>query len=165
MTIPAVLIPRRSPLRWLMAAAAVTAAAAHIPVIGPHLEEAPYMGVLFILLTIACLMLATAAILYDAPAVYLAAAITCGLTIVGYAATRLVAFPMLADDVGNWMEPLGVVSIIAEAIVVACSIAVLWARRAARAHRAVGIDNDLARIGEIDSLELGGHGADVDHQR
>jgi hypothetical protein len=123
-----VLIARRSRLRWLLAIAAVGAAVAHIPVIGHDLHEAPYMGVSFILLTIACLMLATAAILYDAPAVYLAAATICGLTIIGYAATRLVAFPMLADDVGNWLEPLGVVSIIAETIAVACSIAALRPR-------------------------------------
>jgi hypothetical protein len=127
---PAVL-PLRSPLRWLMATAAVGAAAAHIPVIAPHLEEAPYMGVLFILLTIACVALATAAIVYDAPVVYLAAATICGLTIIGYAATRIVAFPMLEHDVGNWLEPLGVVSIIAEAIVVVSSIASL------RSHQTV----------------------------
>jgi hypothetical protein len=124
-SIPALLIPRHSPLRWLMAAAAAGAAAAHIPVTGHHLEEAPYMGVMFILLTVACISLATAAILYDAPAVYLAATTVCGLTIMGYAATRLVAFPMLEHEVGNWLEPLGVVSIIAETIVVASSIAVL----------------------------------------
>jgi hypothetical protein len=100
-SIPGVLLPMRSTLRWVMATAAVSAGAAHIPVIPPHLKEAPYMGVLFILLTIACIALAMAAITYDAPMVYLAAATICGLTIIGYAATRLVAFPMLADDVGN----------------------------------------------------------------
>jgi hypothetical protein len=127
-TIPAPLVAQRSPLRWVMAAAASIAAAAHIPVVAPHLEEAPYMGVLFILLTIACATLAVAAVVYDAPAIYLAAATICGLTIIGYAATRIVAFPMLADDVGNWLEPLGVVSIIAETIVVAASIAALRSR-------------------------------------
>jgi hypothetical protein len=61
--------------------------------------------------------------------VYLAAATICGLTIIGYAATRLVPFPMLADDVGNWLEPLGVVSIVAETVVVGSSIAALRCRR------------------------------------
>ena len=128
-SIPGVLLPMRSTLRWLMATAAVSAGAAHIPVIPPHLKEAPYMGVLFILLTIACIALAMAAITYDEPLVYLAAATICGLTIIGYAATRLVAFPMLADDVGNWLEPLGVVSIVAETAVVASSIVALRCRR------------------------------------
>ena len=62
----------------------------------------------------------------DSPAVCLAAAMTCGLAIVGYGATRLVAFPLLADDVSNWLEPLGVLSITAESVVVAvCASALL----------------------------------------
>lgn len=108
----------KSGLRWPLAGAAIVAAIAHVPVIGPHLDEAPYMGVLFILLTTACVVLATAAILYDSAAVYAASAVVCGTAIIGYAATRLVAFPLLADDVGNWLEPLGVLSIASEAVVV-----------------------------------------------
>ena len=54
----------------------------------------------------------------DTMAVYAFAMLTCGLAIVGYIATRLVAFPLLADDVGNWFEPMGVLSVGSEAIVV-----------------------------------------------
>jgi len=43
------------PHRWVAAAVAATAGLAHIPVTEHHLEEAPYMGLLFVLLTIACL--------------------------------------------------------------------------------------------------------------
>jgi hypothetical protein len=128
-----------APLRWPLAAAATVAAAAHIPVISPHLEEAPYMGVLFIALTSACLILAAAALMYDSPAVYAASAFTCGSAVLGYAATRLIAFPMLADDVGNWYEPLGVVSVLSETAVVVLSIAALLGARRANsssgAHR------------------------------
>ena len=105
-------------LRWVLAVAAIVAAAAHLPVIGPHLTEAPYMGVLFIVLTAACVALALAVMIRDTMAVYALAALTCTLAIVGYIATRLVAFPMLADDVGNWLEPMGVLSVGSEAIVV-----------------------------------------------
>lgn len=117
--------PQRSPARRQLAAAATVAALAHIPVIGTHLIEAPYMGVLFIVLTTACLALALSALLFDTRAVYAASTITCSLAIVGYTATRLVAFPMLADDVGNWFEPLGIVSVAAEAAVVAVSLSAL----------------------------------------
>jgi hypothetical protein len=122
-----------SPLRWPFIVAAVVAAVAHIPVIAPHLEEAPYMGGLFIALTVGCLTLAASAVAWDSPAVYGAAIVTCGLAVIGYVATRVVAFPMLADDVGNWLEPLGVVSIVAETAVVAISLAAL--REASRAAR------------------------------
>ena len=111
--------------RWPLAAAALVAAAAHVPVIRPHLDEAPYMGVLFIVLTAACVVLAVAALVRDTVAVYALAALTCTLAILGYIATRLVAFPMLADDVGDWFEPLGVVSVASETVVVLSAVAAL----------------------------------------
>ncbi len=113
------------PHRWILAVAAVVTAAAHMPVIAPHLDEAPYMGALFIVLTLACGVLATGALMRDAATVYLASVLTCGSAILGYAATRLVAFPMLGEDVGNWLEPLGVVSVLAEAVVIAAAVAAL----------------------------------------
>jgi hypothetical protein len=112
------LVAQHSKSRLLLVPAVLIAAAAHLPVIRPHLSEAPHMGVLFVLLTAACVLLAATLISWDAPLVYLLAAGTCGLAVLGYAATRLIAFPMLADDVGNWTEPLGLVSIAAEAVVV-----------------------------------------------
>jgi hypothetical protein len=122
------------PQRWVLALAAAVAATAHVPVIAPHLDEAPYMGILFIVLTAACSVLAVAALVRDTAVVYSLATLTCGLAIIGYAATRLVAFPMLADDVGNWMEPLGIVSIVSEAVVVGAAVSALMsAKVAARA--------------------------------
>jgi hypothetical protein len=117
--------PLQSPLRWGVAIAAITAAGAHIPIIPDHLHEAPYMGTLFVLLTLACLGLATVVMVHDIPLVYLAAATVCGLAILGYAATRTVAFPQLADDVGDWLDPLGIVALCSEATVVSLSLAAL----------------------------------------
>lgn len=119
---------RGSRLRWPLAAAALIAAAAHVPVIGPHLREAPYMGVLFVVLTAACTVLAAAAVLCDSAAVYGLSVLTCGLAVAGYAATRLIAFPMLGDDVGNWIEPLGLISIAAEGVVIALAVTALLRR-------------------------------------
>jgi hypothetical protein len=114
--------PRRSFWRWPLSLAAATASIAHVPVIGPHLAEAPYMGEEFIVLTVACGLLAAAVLICDSSAVYLLAASTCGFAILGYVATRLVQFPQLADDVGNWFEPLGVVSVVAETAAVALAV-------------------------------------------
>jgi hypothetical protein len=111
--------------RWLMVPAVLVAAGAHLPVIRPHLDEAPYMGVLFVVLSAACVVLASAAISWDTPVVYALSVLTCGLAVLGYAATRLVAFPMLADDVGNWFEPLGMLSVGSETVVVITALAVL----------------------------------------
>jgi hypothetical protein len=114
--------------RWLMAACAAISAAAHVPVVGEHLREAPYMGEEFIVLIIGCLLIALAALIGDTAGVYVMAVITCGLAITGYILTRIIAFPSLADDVGNWFEPLGVVSILAELATVAVAVAALASR-------------------------------------
>ena len=91
------------------------------------------MGVLFILLTAACLAIGATIAMSDVTWAYAAALPVCGAAVIGYAATRLVAFPQLADDVGNWFEPLGVVSIVAETAVVAISLGAL--REGSRAAR------------------------------
>jgi hypothetical protein len=128
-------LPRRlgQPLRWrwrfAVAIAAVVAGAAHIPIIREHLEEAPYMGVLFLLLTIGCGVLAAALVTHDSAVVYAAAVALCGTAIAGYTATRIVAFPQLADDVGDWLEPLGVLAVASEAAVVVTAFAALRGTR------------------------------------
>jgi hypothetical protein len=96
-----------------------------VPVIGPHLSEAPYMGEEFIVLTAACFVLGVAALACDSAAVYGLTVVTCGLALLGYAATRLIAFPQLADDVGNWFEPLGLVSVVAETVAVLAAASAL----------------------------------------
>jgi hypothetical protein len=119
-------------VRPLFLVSIVVAAAAHVPVIAPHLAEAPYMGYLFIALTAACLAIGAAVVLSERPAAYGAAVAVCGAAVIGYAATRLVAFPMLADDVGNWFEPLGVVSVLSESLVVVLGLIALRRRVSTR---------------------------------
>ena len=38
--------PLNVPWRWVVIVAALVASVAHVPVIAPHLDEAPYMGCL-----------------------------------------------------------------------------------------------------------------------
>jgi apolipoprotein N-acyltransferase len=111
-------------LRWPTSAALLVAAAAHIPVTPEHLREAPYMGWLFVGFTaVAAITAAVVAVRGRATAPFLAAAALCAAAVVAYALTRLIAFPQLSDDVGNWGEPLGIVSIISETAVVVLSLA------------------------------------------
>ena len=83
------------------------------------------MGALFIVLTAACTALGLALSVRDNRLFYALVVLTCGLAVIGYAATRLVAFPMLADDVGNWLESSGMVSITAETVAVVGAILAL----------------------------------------
>jgi hypothetical protein len=133
-TIPhSAVTPLRDRWRAITALAALVAAGAHVPVIGQHLREAPYMGVLFLLLTIACAILALALVFVDSLWTYIAAAAICEVAIAGYIATRSVAFPQLADDVGYWLEPLGILAVVSEAVVVGLSVRAV--RRAPRVPR------------------------------
>src|SRR3954465_4395106 len=85
----------------------LAAAAAHLPVIGPHLSEAPYVGYSFIGFGLAATMVAVALVVRGRRALLVAGAGLCAAALAAYAATRLVAFPLIGDDVGNWAEPAG----------------------------------------------------------
>ena len=128
-------VPLHSPFRWLAALALVGAGAVHVPIIGEHLEEAPYIGVLFIALTAACGVLAVLIVLWDAIAVWAVAGVVAALAVVGYVLSRTVGLPQIGDDKGNWGDPLGVAALITEGLMVLLALWVLR-RQLARAQAA-----------------------------
>jgi hypothetical protein len=125
MTAFAIATVRPHAARSVLILALMGAAAAHLRVIPEHLSEAPYMGVLFIVFSSACVLLAAAVISFAKPALYRLSVLTCATAVGAYAATRLIPFPMLSDDRGNWLDPLGVVSISLEAIAVIAGVQAL----------------------------------------
>lgn len=116
------------PLRAAIVTAALVAGAAHIPVTAEHLAEAPYMGWAFVAFAVVCGGLALAAVVRDTRVVQGAMVLWCGGALATYAATRLVAFPLLADDVGDWLEPWGVLSVLSEALTVGLCLVALRGR-------------------------------------
>ncbi len=107
----------RSPQRYPAAALALVAGLAHVPVTPEHLDEAPYIGVLFIVLTVVCVIWAAALLISDSRAVWASLGATCLLAVAGYVVSRTIGLPLMADDVGNWFETLGVVSVVTETAV------------------------------------------------
>jgi manganese oxidase len=129
--------PLSSPARWVVAAAALTTLAAHASITEDHLEEAFYIGVLFIALEVACLALAVLLPYRDSAAVWAGVVITGGLAIAGYVVSRSVGLPEITDDVGRWTDPLGVVAVAAESLMVLLGLGALTGRvqtRKARGH-------------------------------
>jgi hephaestin len=144
--------PERSPdtgvWRYPALAACLVAAIAHLPVTPSHLTEAPYIGVLFVLLEVACVALA---LLLQVRANRLVALLVAGLgaaAIVAYAVSRSVGLPLIQDDIGNWADPLGVLSVAAEAGMVGFGLAGWRHRREARpVARRAGLAGAAAILG------------------
>jgi hypothetical protein len=126
-----------SPWRYPAAGLALVAGLAHVPVTPEHLREAPYIGVMFIVLTTACILLAAALLIVDSVLVWTTLGVTTMVAVVAYAISRTVGLPLMADDVGNWLEPLGIVSVVAETAVSALAlVAVRRTRRTPSPWRA-----------------------------
>jgi hypothetical protein len=116
-----------SPWRWTAALLLVTTAAIHIALVPQHLREAPYAGVLFAALSATALIVAALLVTREHPALWAAAAGLSLVAIGGYVASRSVGLPMMADDVGDWLNSLGVAALASEALTVTVC---WWAVRA-----------------------------------
>jgi hypothetical protein len=90
----------------------------HIPLIQGHLQEAPYVGWLFIGLSVACLVLGTVILFVDGQGVWAIGGATCLAAVVAFLASRTVGLPQIGDDVGNWTDPLALPAVASEALMV-----------------------------------------------
>ncbi|NYD42841.1 hypothetical protein [Nocardioides panaciterrulae] len=130
------MIALHSPWRWAVASLLLIDAAVHVPLIGEHLEEAPYIGVLFIVLAAACVLLAAVVVLVDSPLVWLGCGMSSLLALAAFLLSRTVGLPEIGDDVGNWGEPLGYPAIAAEVLTISFAALVLASgQRTAHSHR------------------------------
>jgi hypothetical protein len=81
----------------------------------------------------ACVVLAAALLVWDSPLVWAAVGTTCSLAVVAFLLSRTVGLPLIADDIGNWLETLGVVSVLTETgVVIMATAALLRGRRTAQ---------------------------------
>lgn len=129
-----------SRLRYPAAALALVAGLAHVPVTPAHLREARYIGLLFILLTVVCVLGASWLLIADSAVVWGVLGVSCMLAVVAYVVSRTIGLPLMADDVGNWFETLGLVSVLTETGVV-----LLAAVAIRRAHPAAGAGESRVR--------------------
>jgi hypothetical protein len=118
-----------SPVQWVASLLLLVAAGTHIPLIHEHLEEAPYVGWLFILLSVACIGLAVAVLFVDDASVWVLSGVICLAAVVAFLASRTVGLPQIGDDVGNWTEPLGIPAVASEALMAALAYLHLRGRR------------------------------------
>jgi hypothetical protein len=103
-----------SPSRWLAVVGLAVTAAIHISLAPDHLREAPYAGVLFIALSTASLTFAVLLATSDHHLVWRGAAALSATALAAYVVSRSLGLPSLNDDVGDWINPLGVAAAISE---------------------------------------------------
>jgi len=103
----------------------------HVLDLSSKFEETPYIGVLFIGLIITSLLIAEVLLRSDDLRAWSAAGLLAAATILGYCISRTVGLPgQPEDDIGNWLEPLGLASLLVEGGVVWLSASRLLAQRA-----------------------------------
>ena len=117
--------PLASPLRWVAVVMLLGTAGTHVPLIPMHLEEAPYVGALFIALSVASVGLAVLLVRWDTPLVWAVSGAMTLLALVAFFASRTVGLPQIGDDIGNWTDPLGYPAVAVEALVTAAAAIVL----------------------------------------
>ena len=107
-----------TPAQWCAAFLLLVAAGTHVPLVPGHLAEAPYVGWVFVALSVVCVVLAVAIVLVDTPGLWLLSGAVCLAALVAFLASRTVGLPEIGDDVGNWTEPLGGPAVASEALMV-----------------------------------------------
>ncbi len=123
---------------------ATVAAVAHIPVTPDHLKEAPYIGIGFLLLTAALLLLSTGLLLSTARWLSWALLVVCLAAVAAYVVSRTLGLPMMDDDIGNWSDPLGTVSIVSETLAAVSASLVLWRSKRAYADAQAALETHRA---------------------
>jgi len=111
----------------------IAVAGIHLLDLGEKLDEAPYLGVAYIALIAGCTAAAVLLARRDYRGFVLGGRLAAA-TFIGYNISRTIGFPGATTDINNWMEPLGVWSLIAETAVVAVSATALTIARS-RARR------------------------------
>ena len=102
-------------------------AAIHILDLPGKFAETPYLAVFYIALIIASFVLTERLFVAGTRRDFLAAAALSAAIIVGFTINRTVGMPGATGDIGNWLEPLGLLSIVVEAFVLWQSIAAVVA--------------------------------------
>ena len=93
----------------------------HVLDLQSKLEETPYLGVAYIGLIIGCVIAAGALLHSPTRVAWLLTFVLSLAALVGYTINRTVGMPHATEDIGNWLEPLGLASLFVEGCVVLVS--------------------------------------------
>ncbi len=104
--------------RSLVAAGLFGIAAVHLADLPGKMEEVPYLGWAYIALIAASLLLAKVVVTRADRRLMAASAGLAAAVVLGFIINRTIGMPGAMDDIGNWTEPLGMISLLIEAAVI-----------------------------------------------
>jgi len=84
--------------------------------------ETPYMFWLYMALIAGCVVAGAAVLFHRSRTALLAAAGLAASVIAAFVLDRTVGLPNATGDIGNWLEPLGLASLVVEGLVVAIAL-------------------------------------------
>jgi hypothetical protein len=84
-------------------------------------KETPYLGVLYLGSIAGSLVAAALLTRPDSRRGWILGGAVAGLTFLGYVLSRTTGLPLSHEDVGNWLEPLGLASLFVEGLIVLLS--------------------------------------------
>jgi hypothetical protein len=93
-------------------------AAIHLADLPGKMQEVPYLGWAYVGLIGAALVLAELVATRDDRRLLPASAGLSAAVLVGFVINRTIGMPNAMDDIGNWTEPLGMISLLVEAAVI-----------------------------------------------
>ena len=134
--------------RWPTATLLTATAGIHLTLVPDHLREAPYAGVMFIALSTAALVAAIAVPVTNHAIAWLAAGTVSLSATIAFCLSRSIGLPGLSDDIGDWLNPLGLAALGCEISVVL----ICWRVVHAQPHRLAGVgepvgDDAVTRVG------------------
>jgi hypothetical protein len=104
-------VPRAAAIVGLVGVATI-----HLAQIVPTTQQTPWLGALFVVLTVATVALAGWLTLTDHRAAWALVLLVNAVSIAGYAVTRMFSTFVDNQDVGNWGEMLGVAALLVEGL-------------------------------------------------
>ena len=90
----------------------------HLLELQTKLREVPYLGVGYLLLIIGCVVAGSLLVHRNSQLGWRIAGLSSLGALVGYSLTRTTGLPLSHDDIGNWLEPMGLASLFVEGVVV-----------------------------------------------
>ncbi|MFJ9851120.1 hypothetical protein [Streptomyces sp. NPDC101150] len=122
-------------LRGAAAICALLSAVVHLLLVPEHLQEVPYIGILFLVGSVALLVVAAGLARRDPVPAWLLGVVVNGGMILGFALSRTVGLPDYREQ--GWDPPYGTLSIISEAVFLVAFVAWCGARRTLAPSRTV----------------------------